>query len=296
MQKREKIGSMKQVHEEAMRISEKSGDKRAVVVFDSGVGGLPYLRRLREMLPNERFSYVADTANFPYGEKSTVELTDIIHSQMKRVIDRLDPKLAVIACNTASVVALADLRAAFGIPFVGVVPAIKPASEHSENGIIGLLATRKTVNDPYTRNLEQRFAAGKEVCRFAGVKIVELVEHGFFSSSKEQKREILRPAVEYFLSCSIDQLIIACTHFLFLEEELAEMLGGDVTLVDSRDGVARQTRRLLRGEGLMRDAGSIDEYGGKTPGAEGFYITGAAASETYRRFAEMHGLEWRSEL
>jgi glutamate racemase len=268
---------------------------------------------MRELLPNERFSYVADTAHFPYGERTTEELTEIIHSQMERVIARLDPKLAVVACNTASVVALADLRAAFGIPFVGVVPAIKPAAEHTVNGVIGLLATRKTVEDPYTRNLEQQFAADTRVCRFAGVEIVELVERHFFSAPKERKREILRPAVEYFRTCGIDQLILACTHFLFLEEDLAAMLGPGVSLVDSRDGVARQTRRILQNEGLANVGPNSGRRGGepKASGAdgahgadgadgtdetEGFHVTGPVPGDTYRRFAEMYGLQWREEL
>ena len=131
-------------------------DHRPVVVFDSGVGGLPYLQRLREFLPDETFSYVADTANFPYGEKSTAELNDIVHRQMERLIHRIVPKLVVVACNTASVVALSELRAAFGLPFVGVVPAVKPAAETTENKRIGLIATRKTVEDPYTDMLESR--------------------------------------------------------------------------------------------------------------------------------------------
>lgn len=275
---------------------DKSGDRRTIVVFDSGVGGLPYLQRLEEMLPNERFSYIADTAHFPYGEKSTEELTDIIHSQMARVIERIDPKLVVVACNTASVVALAELRAAFGIPFVGVVPAIKPAAEHTANGLIGLLATRKTVDDPYTRSLEQQFASEKSVCRFAGVEIVELVERHFFSFPKERKREILKPAVEYFRECGIDQLILACTHFLFLEDDLSSMLGPEVSLVDSRDGVARQTRRILQNEGLMSEGGTRTARTGETEATEGFYVTGSAESEIYVRFAEMYGLVWRAEL
>jgi glutamate racemase len=257
-----------------------------VVVFDSGVGGLPYLQRLREFLPDETFSYVADTANFPYGEKSTAELNDIVHRQMERLIHRIDPKLVVVACNTASVVALSELRAAFGLPFVGVVPAVKPAAETTDNKRIGLIATRKTVEDPYTDMLESRFASHCRMYRYAGVDIVDLIEYEYFSHSSADIERVLRPAVDYFLDMDIDRLILACTHFIFLEKELGRMLGDSVTLVDSRDGVARQTGRIIEGEGLCGPGG----------GQGSFFITGTDGNETYSRFAEMFGITWRGTL
>lgn len=279
----------------------KNTDRQVIVVFDSGVGGLPYLARIRELLPDEHYSYVADTAYFPYGEKSAGELSRIIHESMERIIERMAPKLAVIACNTASVVALSKLRAAFGIPFIGVVPAIKPAAECTKTGRIGLLATRKTVDDPYTDDLQARFADNCRMYRFAGVEIVELVERNFFRYSKEQKRKVLQPAVDFFLEHTIDQLVIACTHFIFLEEELRRMLGGTVSLVDSRDGVARQTRRILEAEGLRRSSESpasqqINDASVTEREETGFFVTEKTEERVYRRFAEEFGLKWRGVL
>lgn len=253
-----------------------------VVVFDSGVGGLPYLRRLREMLPLELFSYVADTAYFPYGEKSAAELTAILHTQMELIIERLDPKLVVVACNTASVVALSELREAFGIPFVGVVPAVKPAAEGTVNGNIGLLATRKTAEDPYTDRLEEQFASHCRVYRFAGVDIVDLVEHRFFTASRKEVEHILQPGVEFFLSREIDHLILACTHFIFLEEELKKALGSKVKIVDSREGVARQTARILEREKRRNEASGV------TQGR--FFVTSPSDTDMYKRFSEMFQL------
>ncbi|MFW6343690.1 MAG: glutamate racemase [Sediminispirochaetaceae bacterium] len=260
----------------------KPKESQPVVVFDSGVGGLPYLQQLREMLPGEFFAYVADTAYFPYGEKRADELTSILHTQMRLIIERLNPKLVVVACNTASVVALSGLRDAFGIPFVGVVPAVKPAAEGTINGNIGLLATRKTVEDPYTDRLEEQFASHCRVYRFAGVDIVDLVEHRFFTASRREVERILQPGVEFFLSREIDHLILACTHFIFMEEELKKALGSRVKIVDSREGVARQTARILEREKRR------DKSGGVKQGR--FYVTAPADTDTYKRFSEMFQL------
>ena len=134
-----------------------------IVFIDSGVGGLPYLEKARIYMPGENLVYVADNKNFPYGEKSAGQLKSIILMLIRKIVDKISPKLIVIACNTASVVALSLLREEFGIPFVGVVPAIKPAGEYSENGKIGLLATRKTVEDPYTDTLINEFASSCRV-------------------------------------------------------------------------------------------------------------------------------------
>lgn len=260
----------------------KPKESQPVVVFDSGVGGLPYLQRLREMLPLELFIYVADTANFPYGEKSADELTAILHTQMKLIIEQLNPKLVVVACNTASVVALSGLREAFGIPFVGVVPAVKPAAEGTVNGNIGLLATRKTVEDPYTDRLEEQFASRCRVYRFAGVDIVDLVEHRFFTAARREIEKILQPASDFFLFREIDHLILACTHFIFLEEELTRVLGNGVKIIDSREGVGRQTVRILEREKRRNTTMGVE--------AGRFYITAPRDTEVYKRFAEMFQL------
>jgi glutamate racemase len=265
-------------------------DEREIVVFDSGVGGLPYLQRLRDYLPAEIFSYTADTAHFPYGEKGTGELRSILDQEIERIIGRMNPKLIVVACNTASVVALSELRGTFGIPFVGVVPALKPAAEQTKNGRIGLLATRKTVEDPYTDRLEADFASRCEVHRYAGTEIVALVEEDFFSASERRREEVLRPSLHFFREKDIDRLVLACTHFLFLEEELKRHLGEGVGIVDSRDGVARQTMRILQNEKIARDGTQGDVQRG------GMYITGKEGQERYRRFAELFGLSWKGRL
>ncbi len=272
------------------------GKTRPVAVFDSGVGGLPYLAWLKRNLPGERFVYLADRANFPYGEKSEEELRGIIVDTVGRYITSQDPKIMIIACNTASVVALADLRTRYDIPFIGVVPAVKPAAEMSKTRSIGILATRRTVQDPYTDELISSFAPDCRVSRFAGVEIVDMVENHFFSASTEEKRRVLRPAVDYFREQSVDIVVVACTHFIFVQEELQRMMGNGTQVIDSRDGVGRQAIHVMDKYRLLgRDtAGPID--GGEPSAGDYFFVSRQQDEERYRRFAADYALQWGGVL
>ncbi len=268
-------------------------DKRPIAVFDSGVGGLPYLQWIRNYAPNEDYVYLADRKNFPYGEKTDEELNEIIVSSVERFIKKTQPKLMVIACNTASVVALSELRKRFSIPFIGVVPAVKPAAELSKQRAIGILATRRTVEEPYTENLIKTFASDCKVVRYGGAEIVELVERNFFTSSKEEKAFTLSRAVDFFRTSGVDTLVVACTHFIFVEELLNKMLNNTTTIIDSREGVARQTLRILKEKGIL---------GSEKPSMNTgrFFISGDGIQKTederYSRFAQMFELEWSGNL
>lgn len=266
---------------------------RPIAVFDSGVGGLPYLQSLREYAPNEDYVYLADRAHFPYGEKTDKELMKIIVESVGRFIAATDPKLMLIACNTASVVALRALRKRFGIPFIGVVPAIKPAAENSTRRAIGVLATRRTVEDPYTEQLISRFASDCRVIRYAGVEIVELVELNYFTTGEGQKIEILKPAVDFFKSKGVDTLVVGCTHFIFVEHLLQHMLAGSATVIDSRKGVAQQTMRILEKEGILG-------FGRQHRNAGRLFVSGNGldqeTEQRYRSFSELYELQWSGVL
>ena len=258
-------------------------DDRPVVFLDSGVGGLTYLSRAREVLPEESFVYVADNGNFPYGGKSINELKRIVVSVIENIVKEFDPKAVVIACNTASVVTLDSLRKRFGIPFVGVVPAVKPAAECTVNRRIGLLATESTVNSIYTDDLIQKFASNCRVVRFAGVRIVDFVENNCFGNCGDEALTVLEPAAEFFKNERIDSLILGCTHFLFVKGPLEKLLGPGVMIIDSVDGVVRQLSRVLK------------EY----PPVNGeqvysrFYITGDSYDvNKYLKFTNAFNLEW----
>ena len=255
---------------------------------DSGSGGLPYLARTRELLPDAVYSYVADPRNFPYGEKPPEELIGILVSNTKKIINILDPDVIVVACNTASVVGLKALRETFDLPFVGVVPAVKPAAVLSKNKRFGILATRETVGNPYTQELIDAYALDSEVFRYAGIDIIRFIEERFFDVSDAQKREILGESVRYFRENSVDAVVLGCTHYLHLKNELAELLGGGVMIVDSVEGVARQTVKI---------AGGLARSGGETDSESALYLAGPApSSHSLIDFSALFGLEYKGVL
>ena len=258
-----------------------------IVFYDSGVGGLPYLESARKYLPGENFVYIADNENFPYGEKAASQLKNIILKLIRNIIDKISPKLIVIACNTASVVALSTLREEFGIPFIGVVPAIKPAGEYSGNGNIGLLATRKTVDDPYTDTLIEKFASTCRVEKYAGIDLVEFVENRYFTSTENDKMEIVSKASEYFINSNIDALVLGCTHFVHLRNYFEKALGSSVDIIDSREGVSRQILRVIENESIKPKDKSKDLF---------FISSSKIDQSNYLQFAEKFDLSWGGKL
>ncbi len=271
-----------------------------VAFLDSGVGGLPYLSHARGFLPGRRFVYVADRENFPYGEKSRSEVVSATLSVAERLIRREHPRLVVVACNTMSVVALADLRARFSVPFVGVVPAVKPAASLSRRKRVGVLATRRTVEGEYFHGLIARHAAGCEVVSLSSAGLVEFVETGLYRASREEREARVREEVDRFTSEGIDALVLGCTHFLHLENEFRALLDARrIVLVDSRDGVSRQAKRVLAGDGAQPSAPSGAGAGAQPdPGrADALYVTGPVPlEERYEWFARQYGLRLMGEL
>jgi glutamate racemase len=261
-----------------------------VAFLDSGVGGLPYLAHARRRLQGQRFVYAADRENFPYGEKSRAAIIEAAASVAGRLIEREHPRLVVVACNTMSVVALAELRARFEVPFVGVVPAVKPAASLSRRKRVGVLATRQTVEGDYLRKLIIDHAAGCEVVSLSSSALVDFVENGLFRATPQERESRVRQEVERFRSAGIDALVLGCTHFLHLEEEFRSLLQAEsIALVDSREGVTRQAERLLR------DCPSAAADG---PGSPDFlYVTGECPSDgRYEWFAQQFGLQLRGSL
>ena len=260
-------------------------DKRLPIAFlDSGIGGLPYLASTRSLLPDERYVYAVDRENFPYGEKTADQVIQVISGLTRRMIEREHPRLVVVACNTASVVALNVLRETFPLPFVGVVPAVKPAAALSQRRRVGVLATRGTVEGQYLRSLIRDHAAGCTVVSLPAAGLVEFVEQDMESSTPEQKTARVQAEVDRFRDAGIDALVLGCTHFLHLEPEFRHLLSEEgIALVDSREGVARQVQRLLNdGDGSLASI---------TREPDALYITGASPIEDrYRYFAKQFGL------
>src|SRR6059058_2572727 len=218
-----------------------------ILFFDSGVGGLSVLEPTLNLLPNAPIVYAADSAGYPYGNKTDAELASRIPALIGRFVERFQPRLAVIACNTASTIALDHVRSALDLPVVGTVPAIKPAAEMSKSRVIGVLGTEATVRQPYVDDLAARFAADCTLVRHGSPELVELAEAklGGQEVSVEAVRAAASPMFDAPDGARIDTVVLACTHFPLLADELRAAFP-DVTYVDGGSGIARRIAHLTR--------------------------------------------------
>ena len=231
-----------------------------ILFFDSGVGGLSVLGPTLKLLPNATIVYAADSAGYPYGKKSDAELASRIPALLGRLVERYHPRLAVIACNTASTIALDHVRSALDLPVVGTVPAIKPAAEISKSRVIGMLGTEATVRQPYVDDLAAKFAADCTIIRHGSPELVELAEAklGGEEVSIDAVRTAAQPMFDAKDGDRIDTVVLACTHFPLLEDELRAAFPG-VDYVHGGGGIARRIAYLTReqpwpaspSEGLM---------------------------------------------
>ena len=225
-------------------------DARPILLFDSGVGGLSVLAAVRDLLPQASLVYVADSAGFPYGTKSEAEIAARVPALLGRLAERYDPRLIVIACNTASTIALQHVRAALDVPIVGTVPAIKPAAEMSETRVIGVLGTDATVRQPYVDDLAARFASDCLVLRHGSATLVELAEAKLRGEPVDSAA--YRAAIAGLFGQPggdrIDVVVNACTHFPLVTEELAVATPHPVRFVDGAAGIARRVAHLTAGQ------------------------------------------------
>lgn len=221
-----------------------------VLFFDSGVGGLSILAPARRLLPTAPIVYVADRAGFPYGTKSEAEISARVPALLGRLVERYHPRLAVIACNTASTIALSAVRAALDIPVVGTVPAIKPAAIESQSRVIGVLGTDATVRQPYVDRLTQLFGADCTVLRHGSAELVAYAE------AKLRGEPLDRQVPARALAGLLDQpggermdiVVLACTHFPLAQAELAAAAPRPLRFLDGGDGIARRIAHLTQGQ------------------------------------------------
>jgi len=220
-----------------------------ILFFDSGVGGLSVLAPTRALLPNAPIVYVADNAGYPYGTKTDAELAERLPALLTTLVDRFRPRLVVVACNTASTIALDQVRAALDIPVVGTVPAVKPAAELSRTRVIGVLGTAATVRQPYVDDLAARFAGDCIVIRHGSPALVAIAEAKLAGEPIDRAAvaAAVRPMIDQPRGDEIDTVALACTHFPLLSEELAAAMPG-VTFVDGGPGIARRIAFLARGQ------------------------------------------------
>jgi glutamate racemase len=238
-----------------------------LLFFDSGVGGLSVLGPTRKLLPTAPVVYAADSAGYPYGTRSEAEIASRVPALLGRLVERFRPRLVVIACNTACTIALDQVRAALDLPVVGTVPAIKPAAEMTQTGVIGVLGTEATIRQPYVHDLTRRFASNCTVLRYGSPELVTLAEAKLAGEpvTVEEVHRAALPLFEQDRGGDIDTVVLACTHFPLLGEELDQAFPRR-TWVDGGEGIARRIAYLTREQPWPAEyPGGIAVFTGEEP-------------------------------
>ena len=224
-----------------------------IAVFDSGVGGISVLRHLVRILPGERFVYYGDSANAPYGSRSTQEVRALTLAAVDKLLAEYPLKALVIACNTATAAAVNDVRAAHPeLIVVGIEPALKVAADHFPGGRVGVLATEVTLREEKFDTLLHRFDENVTIYKIPAPGLVELVEHGKVDAPETEA--LLRKVLGPYLG-KLDAVVLGCTHYPFARNAIRRVLGDDVVLLDGGEGTARETRRRLEQAGLLENGG-----------------------------------------
>lgn len=252
-----------------------------ILLFDSGVGGLTVLAELRKLRPEAPAIYFADLAGLPYGEKTEAEIAARVAGLLGRLSERFAPRLITIACNTASTIALGMVREVLHVPIVGTVPAIKPAAAMTRTGAIGLLGTAATIRQGYVDRLEAEFGNGHRLIRHAAPGLVQAAETVLRGGTPDPA--VFKAAAEGLRSqpggAEIDTVVLACTHFPLVVNELRAALGPDIAFVHGAAGIARRIAFLTQGQPFLR----------KSPDAA-IFTGDLSAAQRLRPAIEAHGL------
>lgn len=257
-------------------------------VFDSGVGGLSVLKKMREGLPYEDFIYLADQEHVPYGERPLLEVRRYTE-EITRFFLELTSKLIVVACNTASAAALHHLRRKFPqVPFVGMEPAVKPAAENTVSGIVGVLATPATFQGELYESVVERFAQDVTVLQDTCSGLVAEIELGRIHG--ERARAILVEALRPMIDQGIDSVVLGCTHYPFVMPLIQEIVGPDIQVIDPAPAIARQVGRVLEARNLKNL--------GEQPGSTRMFTSGdlqrftESVSTLYGDIEVIEGVIW----
>ncbi len=234
-----------------------SHEELKIAVFDSGVGGLSILEGVQNRWPSIHYVYCSDNANYPYGLKSASDVVTFATSVAMALVERYQPHILVIACNTMSTIALPAIREKLLIPVIGVVPAIKPAAQRSESKVIGLLATPATVKRPYTDQLIQDFASDCNVIRVGSSALVDIAEAKTRGLSP-QLSVIAKEIAPFFdlahakeSDARLDTIVIGCTHFSLLRDELEQSSAWPVAWLDATTAIVERTSTILSERQLL---------------------------------------------
>ena len=227
-----------------------------IAVFDSGVGGVSVLRELMRLMPNERFYYFGDSANAPYGLKTTNQVWKLTVDAARKLLDDLDCKALVVACNTATSAAIHDLRSIWPDRIiVGIEPALKLACDRHPGGTIGIMATDVTLRERKLSTLMNRYSRDCIVLSLHSPGIVELVEAG--KADSPEALSLMEKELGH-LRGKLDALVLGCTHYPFMRKAMEQVLGSEVEILDGGPGTAREAKRRLEKAGLLNDgSGSL---------------------------------------
>lgn len=223
-------------------------DPRPIGIFDSGVGGTSIWKEIHQLLPQEQTIYLADSRNAPYGIKTQEEIIGLSVKNTEKLLE-VDCKLIVVACNTATTNAIKVLRTSYDVPFIGIEPAIKPAALKSANKAVGILATRGTLTSELFAQTSELYTQDINVIEVEGNGLVELIESG--KKEAPETRKLLENLLEPMLRAKIDYLVLGCSHYPYLIPLLKKILPEDVTIIDSGEAVARQTKAVLEKNDLL---------------------------------------------
>jgi glutamate racemase len=242
-----------------------------ILLFDSGVGGLTVYDALRSVLPQAPVIYAADLAGLPYGTKTEAQIAARVSGLLGRMAERFQPRLACIACNTASTIALGMVRDVLEIPVVGTVPAIKPAAGITKTGTIGLVGTEATIRQAYVDDLEAQFGNGTRLLRIAAPGLVDAAEAKLRGQTVDPApiRNARAQLAAMPGGAAIDTLVLACTHFPLLADELAAEFGPGVMQIDGAQGIARRIAHLLEGQEFASAGANRFIATGALSGADG---------------------------
>lgn len=223
-------------------------NENPIGIFDSGIGGTSIWKEIHKTLPQENTIYLADSKNAPYGEKPKEEIIRLSIKNTEFLLNQ-NCKIIVVACNTATTNAIAYLRQNYKVPFIGIEPAIKPAALQTKTGVVGVLATKGTLSSELFHKTANLHASGIKIIEQVGEGLVPLIEAAKIES--EEMRELLKKYLKPMIAQQADYLVLGCTHYPYLIPEIKKILPQYVTIIDSGEAVARQTKAVLEQHGLQ---------------------------------------------
>lgn len=217
-------------------------NNKPIGIFDSGIGGTSIWAAIHQLLPNENTIYLADSKNAPYGQKSKAEIIALSIKNVEFLL-KMDCKLIVVACNTATTNAIQELRAKYDVPFIGIEPAIKPAATNSKTQKIGILATQGTLNSELFHKTTEKYHNTK-IIEQVGHGLVQLIENGNINSP--EMSQLLHSYLTPMIEANVDYLVLGCSHYPYLIPQIKEILPAHIQIIDSGEAVAKQTRKVLQ--------------------------------------------------